>query len=131
MKRDKAHMRTPLSHVRGLGSAKEGTSLWWVQRLTAVALVPLFLWFVASVLTLTTGDYESWRTWVGEFGNSLLLILLIVVLYHHAQLGLQVIIEDYVHGEAAKMSSLIALKLAYLFCGVGSVLSVLKLSLGS
>lgn len=122
-------MRTMLGRVRGLGSAKEGVEHWWMQRVTAVALVPLVLWFVVSVIGLVGAPYEAVTSWIGHPVSGVLLILLIVAVFHHAQLGIQVVLEDYVHNEGAKIASLLAIKgLALVLGGIG-VVSVLKLML--
>ncbi|MEE9545332.1 MAG: succinate dehydrogenase, hydrophobic membrane anchor protein [Rhodospirillales bacterium] len=124
-------MRSSLRRVQGLGSAKEGVGHWWALRLTSVALVPLVLWFMVSVVFLVDTDHAAFKAWVSSFGNGLMLVLLIIALFHHAQLGLQVVIEDYVHGETAKMAHLIAVKLAFFFIGAGSVSAVLHLAFGN
>ncbi len=124
-------MRSPLARARGLGSAKDGVAHWWAQRLTAVALVPLTLWFVVSVVSLVGADYAAYKAWVGMPGNLMLLVLLIVTLFHHTQLGLQVIIDDYVHGEAAKVVSLMAIKFTVVLLGASCVLAVLRVSFGT
>lgn len=103
-------LQTPLARVLGLGSAKEGAEHWWWQRLTAVALVPLGLWFVIAVITLVGAGYAEARAWVGAPLNMVLLIAFTAALLHHAQLGLQVVIEDYVHSEACKLAGLLAVK---------------------
>ena len=84
--------RTPLGQVRGLGSAKEGSHHWWVQRLTAVALVPLSLWFVVSLISLSQADYPSVVAWLSSPLVTVLLLCLIWALFHHAQLGIQVVL---------------------------------------
>ena len=121
-------MRSPLGRARGLGSTKDGVAHWWAQRVTAVALVPLTLWFVASVVSLVGADYAAYKAWVGMQGNLVFLVLLIVILFHHTQLGLQVVIEDYVHGEAAKVVSLMVIKFTVVLLGASCVLAVLRVS---
>jgi succinate dehydrogenase / fumarate reductase membrane anchor subunit len=123
-------MRTVVGRVRGLGSAKEGVSHWWAQRLTALALVPLLLWFVASVIGLIGAPYEAFRAWVRNPIDAVLLVTLIVATFHHAQLGLQVVIEDYVHFELTKLASVLIVKAAALMLGLISVWAVIKLAFG-
>ncbi len=122
--------RTPLNQVRGLGSAKEGTHHWWLQRLTAVALIPLSLWFVASLITIADADYVAVVEWMRSPIVTVLLLCLIWVLFHHAQLGVQVVLEDYVHSEWLKVASIVALKFAVVVLGLLSAIAVLKVSFG-
>ena len=120
-------LRTSLGRVRGLGTAKEGTGHWWTQRLTSLALIPLGVWFVASVAAHAGADYEAMRAWVGSPVVASLLLLLIVTTFYHSYLGLQVVIEDYVHSEAVKLASLILVKGASLLFGTIAVVSVLMI----
>ncbi len=120
-------LRSPLGQVRGLGSAKEGVSHWWAQRLTALALIPLCLWFVASVVALAGADHAAVRDWVDSPVVAGLLILLIVATFYHAFLGLQVVIEDYVHSEGVKLMTLLLVKGASLVLGTVGVLAVVVL----
>ncbi|MGA0393664.1 MAG: succinate dehydrogenase, hydrophobic membrane anchor protein [Rhodospirillales bacterium] len=124
-------MRTPLNRARGSGSTKDGTGHWWAQRLTGVALVPLTLWFVFSVISLAGADYAAFKAWAGDYGRAVLLILLIIAIFHHAQLGLQVVIEDYVHKEATKVVMMVVMKFAVYLCAAGCLVAVLKFALGS
>ena len=123
--------RTRLGAVLGLGSAKEGVGHWWAQRVTAIALVPLTLWFVFVAIGLMGTDYATFKEWVSNNGNALLLILLVIALFHHAQLGMQVVIEDYVHSEAVKVTSLLIMKFTAFVFAMSSILSVLRLSFGA
>ncbi len=123
-------MRSDLGRVRHLGSAKEGTDHWWAQRLTAVALVPLSLWFVWSAVVLAGADHAAFTAWLGIPYNTLLMVLLVVALFHHLQLGLQVVVEDYVHTESAKVTMLILNKFAAYIFGATCILSVLKVAFG-
>ncbi len=123
--------RTPLNQVRGLGSAKEGTHHWWLQRLTALALAPLAIWFVVSLLSMTGADYASVVKWVRSPVVTVLLLSLIWALFHHAQLGLQVVLEDYVRSEWLKIASIIAVKFTALILGLASAVAVLKVAVGS
>ena len=120
-------LRSPLGRVRGLGSAKDGTSHWWAQRLTALALIPLTVWFVISVIALTGADYYAMVAWAGSPLVAGLLILLIVATFYHGALGLQVVIEDYVHHEMTKLALLLFVKAAALVLALAGVLSVLSL----
>ncbi len=123
-------MRSHLSRARGLGSTNDGVHHWWGQRLTGLALVPLSLWFVFSVVGLVGADLATMKAWVGHHGNPVLLILLTIAMFHHAQLGMQVVIEDYVHGEAAKLASILLIKFAALFTGACCIFAVLRLTFG-
>jgi succinate dehydrogenase / fumarate reductase membrane anchor subunit len=120
-------MRTPMARVRGLGSAKDGTGHWWAQRLTSLALIPLTLWLVASVISLAGADYAAVTAWVANPLVAGLLILTIVATFHHTQLGLQVVVEDYVHHEGAKFAGLIAIKALSIVLGLTGVLAVLTI----
>ena len=124
-------MRSPLGRVRGLGSAREGVGHWWAQRMTSLALVPLALWFVASLVTLTGADYATAREWIAAPVPAALLVLLIVATFYHGALGFQVIIEDYIHHEGAKVAALIAVNGLSLLLGLAGVLSVLMVLFGS
>ena len=124
-------LNTPLKNVRGLGSAKEGTHHFWWQRLTAIALVPLLVWVVIAGMAATLSDYESARAMVGHPVSAVLAICTIVALFHHAQLGLQVVVEDYIHQEWLKITALLAVKfLAVVFALLG-VIAVLRIAVGS
>ena len=124
-------LRTPLSRVKGLGAAKEGASHWWHQRLTAIAMIPLALWFSFSIALLAVADYSTVTAWIGSPLSSALMILAIVTGFYHGYLGLQVVIEDYVSQEPLKIALLIAIALlAVLFTTLG-VVSILKISFGA
>jgi len=120
--------RTPMGRARGLGAAKEGTAHWWAQRLTSVALVPLAVWFVASVVSLVGADYATVRAWLGEPVPVVMMVLLIIMTFHHGQLGLQVVIEDYVGPEGVKVACIIVAKFAMAVLGLLAIFGVLKLA---
>jgi len=125
-------LRSPLSRVRGLGPTKEGgIGHWWAERMTAIALIPLTIWFVISAISMVGADYVQFRAWVGAHGNPVLLILFAITVYHHGQLALQVIIEDYIHHEAVHFTALIGVKMAAFFLAVFTVFSIVKLTLGA
>lgn len=123
-------LRSPLGRVRGLGSAKEGVSHWWAQRLTAIALVPLSFWFVISVIGLIGADYAEFDAWISTPGNAAMAVLFVAAIFHHAQLGLQVVIEDYVHHEGAKFASLITVKLLSLGLAAFTIVAVFQTAVG-
>lgn len=124
-------IRSPLSKAKGLGSAGSGTEHWWMQRLTAIANVPLLLWLAYSMVSLIGGGAEQWvaKAWVAEPVNSILLILALVNVCYHASLGLQVVIEDYVHG-SMKYISLVLSKGLFIVLAVSGIFSVLKIAFG-
>ena len=124
-------LRTPLGKVRGLGSAKDGTHHWWMQRVTALALVPLVVWFSYSLLCTSTGDYNTAYEWAQSPFVAVMLIALMIAGFYHAQLGMQVVIEDYVHLEWLKITALIAIKLAAIMLALTGIIAVLRISLGS
>ena len=123
-------LRAPLAEVRGLGSAKEGAHHWWAQRLTAVALVPLLLWFVASVIATGTADYMQAAEWLRSPLNAGLLVALIAALFHHAQLGMQVVYEDYVETEWLRVVCIVVTKFAAVVLALISIIAVLRVALG-
>jgi succinate dehydrogenase / fumarate reductase membrane anchor subunit len=124
-------MRTPLGRAIGLGSAKEGVTHWWRQRLSALALVPLTLWFVISVIGLVGADYATFVAWVKNPMVAMLLVLLLAATFYHAALGLQVVVEDYVHGEAARITMLLLMWLLCIVFAARGILAVMKLALGA
>ena len=123
-------LRSPLGRGLGLGSAKDGTGHWWAQRVTAVALVPLTLWFVISLLTLPGLDYETVRTWLGFPLTGFLAALLIAVLSYHSYLGTIVIVEDYVHTSGMKVLTLMVLRFLYVLAGGAAVFAILRVVFG-
>jgi succinate dehydrogenase / fumarate reductase, membrane anchor subunit len=123
-------LRSPLGRAVGLGSAKEGVEHWWMQRLTAIALVPLALWFVASVIALAGADHVAVIEWLSGPLAAILMLLVIGATFYHAALGLQVVIEDYVHGEGAKFAALVLNKLICFALAVAGIFAVLKIAFG-
>jgi succinate dehydrogenase / fumarate reductase membrane anchor subunit len=121
-------MRSELGRARGLGAAKTGAHHWWAQRLTAVALLPLSLYFVISVLMLAGDSRAQFAAFMGEPWNTVIYLCLIAALFYHLTLGLQVVIEDYVHGDAKRIGSLMLIKAACIFCALACAVSVLKLA---
>jgi succinate dehydrogenase / fumarate reductase membrane anchor subunit len=123
-------LRSPLSRVLGLGSAKDGTAHWWAQRVTAVALIPLTLWFLFSLLTLPDLAYETVRVWLAVPISGFLAVLLVAVLTYHSYLGTTVIVEDYVHSSGMKVLSLMVLRFLYVLAGGAAIFAILLVALG-
>jgi succinate dehydrogenase / fumarate reductase membrane anchor subunit len=123
-------LRSPLGRVLGLGSARGGSSHWYAQRVTAVALVLLALWFVVSLALLADASYQQVTGWLQMPLNSALALLLVVVAAWHAVLGLQVIVEDYVADKGKRLLVLIAIKFAFVVAAVVGVLAVLRIAFG-
>jgi succinate dehydrogenase / fumarate reductase, membrane anchor subunit len=123
-------LNTPLRQVLGLGSAKSGVQHWWVQRLTSVALVPLSIWFVVSLLCLPVLDHATVTAWMGQGLSALLLVLLLLTVAWHSRLGVQVVIEDYVHGSGARTLLLVLSGFAHVFLAAAGVFAILRVAFG-
>jgi succinate dehydrogenase membrane anchor subunit len=122
---------SPLNRVLGLGTAKGAAEHWWSQRLTAVALLPLGLWFAVSLATLPSFDYATVVSWVQRPLTSILLILFVVAVGYHSALGVQVVIEDYVAGKGSRVAALMASTFAHWGLAAAAVFAVLKVAFGS
>ena len=118
-------LRSELGRVRGLGSAKEGVQHWWMQRMTALALIPLSLWFVAMVVLLSDVDRATAVDWLSLPLTLGLMSVFLVALIYHAVLGLQVVIEDYIHSHAAKLVLLLLVQAAGIALGAAGIVSML------
>ena len=125
------NFRTPLARVRGLGSAKSGTHHWWMQRLTAIALVPLSLWFVASLIVVVTAEHAVVIAWLHSPLVAILCCTLIVAIFYHGQLGVQVVVEDYIHTEWLKILSIVVGKLSSLLLAAACLFAVLSIAFRS
>jgi len=123
-------LRSPLSKATGLGSAKHGFSHWWWQRVTAVALIPLSLWFVYSLVCLVSADYQHAVMWLSSPINATLMLLFVLTALFHGQTGVQVVIEDYIHTKWLNLSLLLLIKFASVALAVLATISVLKVVLG-
>lgn len=123
--------RSPLARVRGYGSAKEGVGHWWSQRLTSVALILLGVWLLVSLLTLPQLDYATVRAWMSGGLTALLLILFVLTAVWHSQLGVRVVVEDYVHDEGLKTLTLAVLGFAHVMLAAAGTLAVLRITLGA
>ncbi len=122
--------RTPLARARGLGSAKDGAGHWWAQRLTAIALIPLVVWFAISLVMLSGADYTVVRAWIGSPLVMMLLVLTIGVGLHHGQLGIQVVIEDYVGSDGWKLALIVIVKFIAVLFGLGAIVAILRIGFG-
>jgi len=117
-------LRNPLAKARGLGSAKDGTAHWWAQRVSAIALVPLVLYVLYLLVSLAGADYATVRLTIAQPVNALLLILFIGTAFWHARLGLQVVIEDYIHVGWLEISLMIAVKFVYVVLGLAAIIAI-------
>jgi succinate dehydrogenase / fumarate reductase membrane anchor subunit len=123
-------LRAPLARARGLGSAKEGTHHWWLERVTSAALVPLTLWFVISLVSIAHYDHAELVAWIARPFNTALMFLFLALTFQHSILGLQVVIEDYVHQEGIRLAALLLMKFVLVLFGVVGVLAVLRIAFG-
>ena len=119
--------KSPLGKAIGLGSAKHGFGHWWLQRVSAVALIPLCLWFVFSVVSLSQGDYETAVTFFDSSIQTSLMILFVLVLIYHAQTGLQVVIEDYIHNKFVNLVMLYGMKFLSALMAMIAVVSIFRI----
>jgi succinate dehydrogenase / fumarate reductase membrane anchor subunit len=121
-------LRSPLGRALGLGSAKEGVMHWWGQRLSAVALIPLSLWFVAALIALTGSDRTRLVVWLHAPFPAIVTVLLFAVAFYHMSLGVQVVIEDYIHTEWLKISALVLNKFVAFALAVSGIFAVLRIA---
>ena len=124
-------LRTPLGRVLGLGSARDGTEHWWAQRVSAVALALLGIWFAGSLTGFESFAHGSVTAFIGDPLNTVLLVLLCLTLAYHSHLGVQVVIEDYVHSSGAKITALVVSRFIHIFVAVLSVYAILRIGLGT
>lgn len=124
-------LRSPLSHVLGLGSAKDGTAHFWGQRLSGIGLLLLGLWFAYSLATMSGYSHANAVEFIEDPLHSVLLLLTVVTVAYHSYLGVQVVIEDYVHGHGMKLAALILSRFAHVLLTVASIYAILKIGLGT
>lgn len=124
-------LRSPIGRVLGLGAAGEGVAHWWTQRVTAVALVLLGLWFVCALIGLPDRGYETVTGWMAVPVNAVLLSLLVGTVVYHSRLGVQVVVEDYVSHHGAKIVTLLVLQFIHYVLGALGIFSVLRVAFGS
>ena len=122
-------MRSPLGRARGLGAAKAGAVHWWMQRLTSLALVPLTLWFLCGMIRMIGATRDDVVFWMAGPLPIVLMIVLVIATFHHLQLGLQVVIEDYVHNDALRIGSTLLVKAIAALLALACVIAVLRLGL--
>jgi succinate dehydrogenase / fumarate reductase membrane anchor subunit len=125
-------MRTPdtrsaLARAIGRGSAKSGVEHWWAQRISAIALVPLMLWFVACLIRHTGSDYADFVAWLRDPAPMIGMILLLIFLFHHAGLGLQVVVEDYVHSDW-KFAAVIGVRLGCAALAMAGIIAIMDIA---
>ena len=130
MSNNQSSIRSPLGRARGLGSAKDGTNHWIMQRLSALAMIPLILYFLTQLDSITGSDVYAFRAWAGQPLVAVALISFIVASFYHATLGLQVIIEDYIHHEGVKIAFLALNKIFFFFLAVAAIYGVIAVKLG-
>ncbi len=123
-------LSSQLARARGLGSAKEGVSHWWAQRMSALALVPLTLWFVTAVVAHAGADHAAMRAWLGQPLSATLMILFVNAALFHGQLGVQVVLEDYLSQRRLRTTAVALVKGLSVLLGVLATVSILKLALG-
>jgi succinate dehydrogenase membrane anchor subunit len=124
-------LQSPLGRVLGLGSAKDGAGHWWAQRVSAVALIPLTLWFMFSLLALPALDYATVRAWLSFPMSGFLALLLVGVLTYHSYLGTNEVIEDYVHSTGMKVLSLLLLRFVHVLVGGAAIFAIMRVAFGS
>ncbi len=124
-------LRSPLGRVLGLGSAKDGTSHWWGQRVSAVALLLLGIWFAWMLATMSGFSHAEAAAFIAQPVNSVLLLLLTASMAYHSYLGIQVVIEDYVHAPGVKVVSLLLSRFAHVLLAVAAIYAILKIGLGA
>lgn len=121
-------MRSPLSRAQGLGSAKAGVEHWWTQRMTAVALIPLTLWFTASLIALASSNYSTFIVWLRAPFVTILMVLLLIALFYHIALGLRVVVEDYIHSDRMKIPTLIIIHLGCFALAIAGIIATLRVA---
>lgn len=123
--------RSPLGRARGYGSAKDGVHTFLAERISAVALIPLALWFVFSVARLPLGSFNAIQHWVASPSVAVMLVLFLGALFYHSSLGVKVVIEDYVAGEGLKLAALLLVKFVHAVLAAVGIFAVLKIALGN
>ena len=123
-------MRSPLGRALEIGSAKDGVKQWWLERVTAIALVPLTVWFAASIVVHTGNDYVTLIAWLRTPIATILMVLLLIALFYHTALGLQVVIEDYIHS-GMKIPALLGMRFGCFALASAGILAMLRIAFSS
>ena len=121
--------QSPLSKARGLGSTGEGAHHWLMERVTSIAITPLVFWLIWSMIELRGKSYWEFTQWLTLPWNAALLIMFIIGVFWHSVMGLQVVIEDYTSSHAKKLLLIIAVKIVFVFMGIASIVSIMKIAL--
>ena len=121
--------RSPLAKVRGLGSAKAGTSHWWMQRVTAVVLIPLSFWLIMFLNLSLNAPYQEMIEWLALPLNTLGMVAWVLAVFYHAALGLQVVIEDYIAAEGIKIVAVWTVNLSFLLLALAALIAVFRILL--
>lgn len=124
-------LRSPVGRVLGLGAAKEGAAHWWSQRVSAVALALLALWFVSALLRMPDLSYSTITAWIAMPLHAVLLLLLVSTLVYHSQLGVQVVVEDYVHHHGLKVATMLLLTFGHVVLAALAIFAILRIAFGS
>jgi len=124
------NLSSPLSNAQGLGSSGDGSHHFWIQRLTSLALIPLVIWFCFSIALLPEASYPAVISWLQSPFNAIMMLLLVIVSFQHAQMGLQVILEDYISDHGIRMTAIILVKFISYFMMVAGAYSIIKITLG-
>jgi succinate dehydrogenase / fumarate reductase membrane anchor subunit len=122
-------LRHPLARVKGLGVSGEGSHHWWLQRITALALIPLSLWFMFSVVDHLGDDLESVTAWIARPYIAVLFLFYLGIMFYHGMLGMQVILEDYIHAEGIRVATIMLTKAVLLVAAIASIFAVLTIAL--
>ncbi|HYL71754.1 MAG TPA: succinate dehydrogenase, hydrophobic membrane anchor protein [Candidatus Dormibacteraeota bacterium] len=124
-------LRSPLGRVLGTGAAGQGVHHWWMQRLSSLALVPLTIWFLVSLLALPALDHATLIAWIRQGPSALILVLLVLIGARHSQLGVQVVVEDYVHEAASRTLCLVVSSFGHILLAAAGTFAVLKVALAA
>jgi succinate dehydrogenase / fumarate reductase membrane anchor subunit len=122
--------RSSFDHTQGLGSARGGVGHWWMQRVTALALIPLTLWFAASLIARARDDYGAFILWLRSPFTTVSMVLLLIALFYHMALGLQVVVEDYVHNDRIKMPTVVVIHLGCFALAAAGIIATLRIAFG-